>query len=308
MNTDHPHEFVELGHPGPEAPEATPDATDAGEALVQQIAEVVEGHWRVSSKNLGYYRTEITCSCGETYWGGDHEGDPSLWSAQSLHVAHAVLPLVEAQVAPLRDEVRGWHVFCREASPRLLNAERDLAIAEEALAKADAKATRAAAAAESALRMAQHRLSLVQACVGPRGSMIPSAAIVDALTKPLATQPRKCAGNPAHCSRHECCGGKSIPTRNTNQEGKTMPENTTTTLPTDVPTLQEEVTYLRNAQHGMTEEAARQRDRADALLDHSDTDECNACAAVEDQCPYHRGVSVGVEKAYLALAALVDAG
>lgn len=36
---------------------------------------------------------------------------------------------------------------------------------------------------------------------------------------------------------------------------------------------------------------------SEQLLDYSDDDECNACAAVDGQCPYHRGYAAGVAAA-----------
>lgn len=59
---------------------ALPDVTDAGEALVQQIAEAI---W-----------------ASQPEWARDRTVPEDL-----ADTARAVLPLVEAQVAPLRDEV-----------------------------------------------------------------------------------------------------------------------------------------------------------------------------------------------------------
>ena len=60
---------------------------------VEGIARVLAEHeWDGGETlNLGYYRTKATCICGITYWGGDHDEDPSLADALIAHQAAAVV-------------------------------------------------------------------------------------------------------------------------------------------------------------------------------------------------------------------------
>ena len=55
------------------------------------MAEVLAEHqdWTYQ-KNLGYYRSEYLCGCGETFWSGDHEEDPSFNQATAAHQAAAL--------------------------------------------------------------------------------------------------------------------------------------------------------------------------------------------------------------------------
>jgi hypothetical protein len=89
-----------------------PAPAPAGEALVQQIAEALRGWWHQPPGS-------------EPFW---------------VEAARAVLPLVEAQVAPLRDEVerltesgRNWHRSAVANSAECLRAESRAFTAESAL-------------------------------------------------------------------------------------------------------------------------------------------------------------------------------
>jgi len=98
--------------------ESSPGDT-AGEALVQQIAEAIAVH------SVGAFSGSHTaCQCDR------------LWRTNADWREHltrtAVLPLVEAQVAPLRDEVEDYHEQVRR-----LFAQRDEARAERDAAEAE---------------------------------------------------------------------------------------------------------------------------------------------------------------------------
>lgn len=46
-------------------------------------------HITVGTRNLGYYRTQVDCSCGTPWWFGDHDGDPSHDAARAEHLSAA---------------------------------------------------------------------------------------------------------------------------------------------------------------------------------------------------------------------------
>ncbi|MBK5248128.1 MAG: hypothetical protein JJE50_01640 [Actinomycetales bacterium] len=84
---------------GRTAPEIMDRCDEAADAVLAVVAADTEGIARVlrehdwdggETLNLGYYRTEATCICGITYWGGDHDEDPSLAEALTTHQAAAV--------------------------------------------------------------------------------------------------------------------------------------------------------------------------------------------------------------------------
>lgn len=60
----------------------------------EKVLEAVEGHSVdfYSSRNLGYYRTEVDCKCGAKLWFGEHDGDPQwneVWRAHRLAAIRA---------------------------------------------------------------------------------------------------------------------------------------------------------------------------------------------------------------------------
>lgn len=57
------------------------------------------------SRNLGYYRTEVACSCGGTFWFGAHAGDPSATDAWGGHLADALLASGVVRVLPDEETV-----------------------------------------------------------------------------------------------------------------------------------------------------------------------------------------------------------
>ena len=77
------------------------DRNDALENMVHSIAELqreleivdaLDQHELMldSSRNLGYYRTFIECSCGAGWWYGVHEGDPSASDRWAIHRAQVI--------------------------------------------------------------------------------------------------------------------------------------------------------------------------------------------------------------------------
>ena len=68
---------------------------------MSDMADVLALHqdWQYT-KNLGYYRSEYKCTCGGTFWHGDHEEDPSFNQALAAHQAAA---LSAAGFGPVRE-------------------------------------------------------------------------------------------------------------------------------------------------------------------------------------------------------------
>ena len=89
-------------------------AEAAGEALVQQIAEALRGWWHQPPG-------------AETFW---------------VEAARAVLPLVEAQVAPLRDEVRRFAKDAADVQTKWLAEEMRANAAEDTIRRIEALADR----------------------------------------------------------------------------------------------------------------------------------------------------------------------
>jgi hypothetical protein len=50
----------------------------------------LDGHWVTEVGNLGYYRSDVHCSCAAEWWAGDHEGDPSYADMWDLHRAEVI--------------------------------------------------------------------------------------------------------------------------------------------------------------------------------------------------------------------------
>lgn len=65
-------------------------ATDL-EALRALLLRETHTWNRMRTRNLGYYRTEVTCSCGDTLWWGEHEGDPSYREVMGDHLLAAAI-------------------------------------------------------------------------------------------------------------------------------------------------------------------------------------------------------------------------
>ena len=63
----------------------------------------------MQSRNLGYYRTEVTCECGDVLWWGQHDGDPT-W--REVWVGHLLDALFASGVI-------------REASPSDADTKED---------------------------------------------------------------------------------------------------------------------------------------------------------------------------------------
>jgi hypothetical protein len=63
------------------------------EALIEHLVTIENDHWYdiSESRNLGYYRTEITCACGAVLWWGGHDGDPHRAEVWNGHLADALL-------------------------------------------------------------------------------------------------------------------------------------------------------------------------------------------------------------------------
>lgn len=76
--------------------EALQDAKAEIAALVasqpsrEAVAVEIERHGYEQSRNLGYYRSEVTCDCGLVLWWGEHDGDPSRTEVWYGHLADAI--------------------------------------------------------------------------------------------------------------------------------------------------------------------------------------------------------------------------
>jgi phosphoenolpyruvate carboxylase len=62
--------------------------------VIEAVVAEMGRHHLTDSKNLGYYRTESVCACGESWMSGDHDGDPDFYEQMYRHGALAVAPLV----------------------------------------------------------------------------------------------------------------------------------------------------------------------------------------------------------------------
>lgn len=56
------------------------------------LVAALDAHWLLidQSRNLGYYRTFIECSCGDGWWFGDHVGDPTADDRWAIHRAEVL--------------------------------------------------------------------------------------------------------------------------------------------------------------------------------------------------------------------------
>jgi hypothetical protein len=82
-------------------------------ATIEHLVTIENDHWYdiSESRNLGYYRTEITCACGAVLWWGDHDGDPHRAEVWNGHLADALLaPGGPVQVADATPEQAWAHV------------------------------------------------------------------------------------------------------------------------------------------------------------------------------------------------------
>ena len=76
------------------------------------VLKVLDGHRIVDTGNLGYYRSDVHCSCAAEWWAGDHEGDPSyevMWNIHRAEVIAGALAEHDAEVRAeaLRDSFTG---------------------------------------------------------------------------------------------------------------------------------------------------------------------------------------------------------
>ncbi|BDZ52409.1 hypothetical protein GCM10025867_46500 (plasmid) [Frondihabitans sucicola] len=62
------------------------------QARVDQVLVGNPEHVAVNTLNLGYYRTQVECSCGTSWWYGIHEGDPEYDRAKRAHEAGGPAP------------------------------------------------------------------------------------------------------------------------------------------------------------------------------------------------------------------------
>lgn len=84
--------------------------------LALAIARAIEAHSfnAEESENLGYYRTRVTCACGEDVWWGERDnGDPSFTEAWTE--GHVGVKSAEAVRAALVDAER--EMFARILNP-----------------------------------------------------------------------------------------------------------------------------------------------------------------------------------------------
>ena len=59
-------------------------------ALQLDLIACLDSHWIVQVGNLGYYRSDVHCSCAAEWWAGDHEGDPGYEAMWNIHRAEVV--------------------------------------------------------------------------------------------------------------------------------------------------------------------------------------------------------------------------
>jgi hypothetical protein len=71
-------------------------------------------HKAVNTLNLGYYRTKVECSCGGSWWFGEHEGDPTHDEAKTAHLQPSPHPPTREQIAEAIEQdqrVQTWHTI-----------------------------------------------------------------------------------------------------------------------------------------------------------------------------------------------------
>jgi hypothetical protein len=54
------------------------------------IVDFLDTHRVVSIDNLGYYRSQVHCSCAAEWWSGEHAGDPSFSDMWAIHRAEVL--------------------------------------------------------------------------------------------------------------------------------------------------------------------------------------------------------------------------
>lgn len=85
---------------------AQADAYAAGWAARDRAEQHPDGvdrtvvHITLDTRNLGYYRTQVDCSCGTPWWFGGHDGDPSHDDAKASHLAGATPFTERAHLEP----------------------------------------------------------------------------------------------------------------------------------------------------------------------------------------------------------------
>lgn len=54
------------------------------------LVDCLDGHRVVQNDNLGYYRSQVHCSCAAEWWAGEHSGDPSYEEMWAIHRAEVI--------------------------------------------------------------------------------------------------------------------------------------------------------------------------------------------------------------------------
>lgn len=72
-------------------------------------------HIALVSRNLGYYRTQIDCSCGTSWWYGTHDEDPSRDEAEAAHLAGTTNLTEQARITSADEQE--WTPEAIEALP-----------------------------------------------------------------------------------------------------------------------------------------------------------------------------------------------
>lgn len=69
------------------------------EKLEMELAllDCLDRHRVVQSDNLGYYRSQVHCSCAAEWWAGEHEGDPSYEDMWAIHRAFVISQFLAAR-------------------------------------------------------------------------------------------------------------------------------------------------------------------------------------------------------------------
>jgi hypothetical protein len=85
--------------PGPAQHEPQSARTDDGAGLNEAVEWVLAEHiWDRLGRNLGQYRIEYTCDCGETFVADGHRGVTGA-ALHRAHVAEQIAALVAARAA-----------------------------------------------------------------------------------------------------------------------------------------------------------------------------------------------------------------
>lgn len=66
---------------------------------IERPVPTADEHEPIDTLNLGYYRTRVQCSCGRSWWFGEHEGDPTHDEAKIEHEQPSPHPPTREQIA-----------------------------------------------------------------------------------------------------------------------------------------------------------------------------------------------------------------